>query len=54
MKGTFFIKDKTVILTIGKSGQVPMATIELTSPQFIFDGEKVTIVEGDITALIKK
>lgn len=53
MKGTIFIKDKKVTLFIGGAGQVPTVTIELTSPQFIFDGEKVTIVDGE-TATTKK
>ena len=54
MKGTIFIKDKKVTLFIGPVGQVPAATIELNSPQFIFDGEKVTVVESEIPTTNKK
>lgn len=53
MKGTIFIKDKKVTLFVGPIGQVPTATLELISPQFIFDGDKVTIVEGDLSILKK-
>jgi hypothetical protein len=53
MKGTIFLRDKKVTMFIGPTGQVPTATIELTSPQFIFDGDKVTIVEGEISTIKK-
>ncbi len=53
MKGTIFIKDKKVALSIGESGKVPVVTMELNSPQFIFDGEKVTIMEGELSTIKK-
>ena len=49
MKGTIFIKDKLVTLMISEPGKIPSVTLELSSPQFVFDGDKVTIVEGEIT-----
>jgi hypothetical protein len=53
MKGTVFMKDKKVMLSIGEPGKVPAVTLELLSPQFIFDGDKVTVVEGELTNLKK-
>jgi len=53
MKGTVFIKDKKITLSIGESGKVPEVSIELVSPQFIFDGDKVTIIEGQMDTIKK-
>lgn len=54
MKGTVFMKDKKVTLSIGEPGKIPAVTMELQSPQFVFDVDKVTIVEGEMTTVIKK
>jgi hypothetical protein len=53
MKGTIFLKDKKVTMNIGTAGQVPTVSMELLSPQFVFDGDKVTIVEGDLSTIKK-
>jgi hypothetical protein len=53
MKGTIFIKDKKVTLSISETGKVPSVVMELISPQFMFDGDKVTIVESDLSTIKK-
>ena len=57
MKGTFWLKDKHITLFIGgdpSKGQAPEITIELSSPQFIVDDNKVTVVEAALPASTKK
>ena len=49
MKGTIFLKDRKIVMTIGDTGKVPTVTLELLSPQFVFDGDKVMIIEGDVS-----
>jgi len=53
MKGTIFLKDRKVTLFIGDPTKVPTATIELTSPQFVFDDNKVTVLEGELSTVKK-
>lgn len=53
MKGTVFIKDRKVVVSIGEPGKVPEVSMELLSPQFIFDGDKVTIIEGVLDTIKK-
>ena len=54
MNGTIFLKGKKVTLFIGDATKIPEVTIELNSPQFIFEGDKVTIVDATPPTVIKK
>jgi len=54
MKGTIFLKGLKVTLFIQEVDKVPETTIELNSPQFQFEGDKVTIVDGTPPTVIKK
>ena len=54
MNGTIFLKGKKVTLFLGDATKVPELTLELYSPQFIFEGDKVTIVDEQTPTVIRK
>ena len=54
MNGTIWLKNKKVTVFIGDASKVPEVTLELYSPQFIFEGDKVTIVDEQTPTVIRK